>query len=338
MAADGEFSDNEHDMPRTLITPEKNAWENPPCGTVSLAGTEKGFSRAQTPASDRRCGSAAIRRANSVARLALLAFFTGFFPFVCSAPARIIIQEQFDYAAGSLNGQNGGQGFSAPWQATSNLQVTSPGLTYGALETSGNGITGLNSGSMKRLFDNTGLTGDGATYWFSMLFAAPGANAGHAPVVPSFFSNAAGSFAQASGFTVNFNPTTQTSLFMDVRIGGSILAETTIPGTDYYSSSQLVLGRITFSDTVSQDRLEVWLNPLLDSTPGTPLLNVTGNWVDPGTNNSFYLNRYDDPDRSIDEIRLGTTIADVLPVPEPSTYALLVTTVAGALWLTRRRR
>lgn len=281
---------------------------------------------------------AAVRRPSSVARLALLAFFTGFPPFICSAPARIIIQEQFDYAAGSLNSQNGGQGFSAAWQATSNLQITSPGLTYGALETSGNAITALHSGSMKRLFDNTGLTGDGATYWFSMLFASPGANVGHAPIVPGFFSNATGPYAQHSGFTVNFNPTTQTSLFMDVRIGGSILAETTIPGTDYYSSSQLVLGRITFSDTVNQDRLEVWLNPLLNNTPGTPLLNVTGNWLDPGTNNSFYLNKYNDPDRGIDEIRLGTTIADVLPIPEPSTYALLLMTAAGVLWMTRGRR
>ena len=322
----------------TLITPGKNAWENLPRRTVSLAGIVHESLRTQCRASDRRCGPSANRRANSLARLALLAFFAGFSPLVGPATAEIIIEEQFDYAAGSLNGQNGGQGFSAAWQATSNLQITSPGLTYGALETSGNAITGFHSGSMKRLFDNTGLTGDGATYWFSMLFAAPGANVGHAPVVPSFFSDATGPYAQASGFTVNFNPTSQTSLFMDVRIGGSILAETTIPGTDYYSSSQLVLGRITFSDTVSQDRLEVWLNPLLNDTPGTPLLNVTGNWVDPGINNSFYLNRYNDPDRSIDEIRLGTTIADVLPVPEPSTYALLLMTAAGALWMTRRRR
>lgn len=50
------------------------------------------------------------------------------------------------------------------------------------------------------------------------------------------------------------------------------------------------------------------------------------------------MNKYDGPDRSIDEIRLGTTIADVLPVPEPSTYALLIMTAAGALWFARRRR
>ena len=325
-------------MLSTLITPEKNAWENLPRHTVSLAGTVHESLRTQRRASDRRCGSAANRRANSVARLALLAFFAGFSPLVGPATAEIIIEEQFDYAAGSLNGQNGGQGFSAAWQATSNLQITSPGLTYGALETSGNAITGLNSGSMMRLFDNTGLTGDGATYWFSMLFAAPEATQSTATSIPSFFANSTGPYAQASGFAVSFNPQTRTNLYMDARIGGSVRTTANVPGTDYYTGSYLVLGRITFSDTANQDRLEVWLDPQLTGSPGTPLFNVTGHWVDPGTNNSFFMNKYDAPDRSIDEIRLGTTIADVLPVPEPSAYAFLLMTAAGALWMTRRRR
>jgi hypothetical protein len=120
-----------------------------------------------------RCGCA-------VARLAIVAVVAGLSLFDRPAPAAIIIQDQFDYPTGALNNRNGGQGFSAAWQATSALEVTSPGLTYSAVETSGNAITGLNSGSMRRLFDNTGLTGDGATYWFSVLFAAP-----EATVTPS---------------------------------------------------------------------------------------------------------------------------------------------------------
>lgn len=64
----------------TLISSEKNAWENLPRRTVSLAGTVHESLRTQRRASDRRCGPAANRRANSVARLALLAFFAGFSP------------------------------------------------------------------------------------------------------------------------------------------------------------------------------------------------------------------------------------------------------------------
>lgn len=314
-----------------LSRPKKMGGKMFPTVRFSLVGTEKGTPRAQPAA------SAAHQRANSVTRFALLAFFTGFSPLIGPAAARIIIQEQFDYPAGSLDGQNGGQGFSAAWQASSDLQVTSPGLTYGALETSGHAITGFNSGNMRRLFDNSGLTGDGATYWFSVLFAAPEATASTATAIPSFFSDAGGGNGQSSGFAVSFNPRSRTSLYMDARIGGSRRAFAEVPGTDYYSGSSLVLGRITFSDTANQDRLEVWLDPLLTGNPGTPLFNVTGNWVDPGPNNSFYMNKYDPPDRSVDEIRLGTTLADVLPIPEPSTYALLLLTAAGALWTKRRR-
>ena len=81
---------------RTLISPEKIGQENVPLGTAGLAGSVDESLRVQPAASARRCGSAANRRASSVARLALLAFFTGLSPFICSAPARIIIQEQFD--------------------------------------------------------------------------------------------------------------------------------------------------------------------------------------------------------------------------------------------------
>ena len=63
---------------------------------------------------------------------------------------------------------------------------------------------------------------------------------------------------------------------MDARIDRSVLASTNIPGTDYCTGSYLVLGRITFSDTAGQDRLEVWLDPPLTGSPGTPLFTMTG--------------------------------------------------------------
>jgi Tfp pilus tip-associated adhesin PilY1 len=61
--------------------------------------------------------------------------------------------------------------------------------------------------------------------------AAPEPTASTATTIPSFFIDATGPYAQASGFAVSFNPSAQTSVIMDARIGGSVLASTTVPGT-----------------------------------------------------------------------------------------------------------
>ncbi len=258
----------------------------------------------------------------------------------CRAAA--ILYEPFDYPVGGLNGQNGGVGFSEAWTSTGtpNTAITTPGLTYGTLQTSGNAVAGTASMSMKRRFDSTGLTGDGANYWFSILFAATDTTTGTATAIPSFFSNFNAGNGQSAGFAVSYNIQSATNLYMDARIGGSVLANTNIPGTNYYDGSvAMVLGRITFSDTAGQDRLEVWLNPTPGATPGTPLFNVTGEWTDPGSNNAFSMNKYDPPDRLIDEIRLATSISDVMPVPEPAAgLAALVAAGFGAVLGGRRCR
>jgi hypothetical protein len=40
----------------------------------------------------------------------------------------------------------------------------------------------------------------------------------------------------------------------------------------------------------------------------------------------------------IDEIRFGQTFADVSPIPEPSTYALLAAGLGALVWLRRRAK
>jgi len=266
--------------------------------------------------------------------------FLAVFAAAGHASAALILYEPFNYSAGTLNGKTGGTGFSGAWtaSATTAAVIASPGLTYGDLDTLGNRLDGTNSMSMKRLFSSTGLTGNGSTLWFSFLISATDTTAGSATAIPSFFSDFNGPFGQAAGFSVSYNIQSATNLYMDARIGGTIVSSTTITGTNYYSSGvALVLGRITFSDTANQDRLEVWRNPTLGAVPGAPLMSGSGQWVSSGTANSFYMNKYDPPDRMIDEIRLGTTLADAMPVPEPAgCTAVVACCLAFAGW--RRRR
>lgn len=262
----------------------------------------------------------------------------GFGMLLTSAAASTILYESFDYSPGVIAGQNGGTGFSGAWLGTGS--VAAPGLTSGNLTTSGNLLLGTSSHNIRRAFDATGLTDDGSKLWFSVLFSAPDTTTGTAAALPSFFSDLTSSNAQDQGFTFTFNAKSSTSAYIDIRIGGSIRSSTTVTSTNYYAETQLFLGRITFSDTSNQDRIELWMNPSLSSTVDTlesPLLSGFGQWNDTGSNNAFRYNKYDGPDRTIDEIRLATTLAEAIPVPEPAAAPALIGLAAIITVHCRRR-
>ena len=293
-----------------------------------------------TPASANR------RATNPLAWFMLPTLVTALPAIARPAAAAVIVQESFDYAAGPLAGNNGGTGFSAAWiNRGTGATVTAPGLTYGSLSASGNKALGATSISVARTFDSTGLTGDGATYWFSYLFAAPDTvSTGTSASGLSFFSDVNGAYSQAGGFYLNCDVTSSTNMKLDTRIGGAFGPSVDVPGTNYHSGDpMLIVGRIAFSDQANQDTLEVWLDPpLTGSAPtGSPTVSyLNGNWgaVAPA-DTAVYWTKYNAPDRVIDEIRLGTSFADIAPVPEPGTLglALLAATAAGVAFASRRR-
>jgi len=258
------------------------------------------------------------------------------------AAADLILYEPFDYPVGNLAGNGGGVGFSGNWTIKSGApQLTSPGLTYGRLQTSGNGST---SGATQsyRNFSNAGLTGDGATYWFSVLFAAPGGGAASTPTLPTFFADNSLLDAQKSGFAFKFDINSSTNATFDTRVNNSISAGVNVSNADWYADTHLVVGKIEFSGAAGEDRISIWLNPSLDAAPTDPPLSThAGDWVDPGARNSFFYSRYNSPSRTIDEVRLGTTYADVVPVPEPTAALPLaagLSAVAAALRRSRHAR
>ena len=137
-----------------------------------------------------------------------------------SAPiaSGIVLQEEFDYTAGPLSGASGGYGFSNAW--VTSTTVSSPGLSYENLATSGNMVLKTGSSSMKRLFDNTGLTSDGSVYWFSIVLGSGDSTTEPTqPTNVSFFADSTGPYAQASGFDFEWDVRSQTSAYFDLRIG-----------------------------------------------------------------------------------------------------------------------
>jgi hypothetical protein len=55
-------------------------------------------------------------------------------------------------------------------------------------------------------------------------------------------------------------------------------------------------------------------------------------------NISINVNTGDTSVAKFDEIRFGTSFADVSPIPEPSTYALLAAGLGALVWLRRRAK
>jgi hypothetical protein len=94
----------------------------------------------------------------------------------------------------------------------------------------------------------------------------------------------------------------------------------------------LFVVKFTLSATASSDSVTVWLDPTIglgDPTGGTTVSGRNLTW------DRLALSNYDDNSAAWDEIRWGTTIADV--VPEPGTFAMLLGGM-GMLTLFRRRR
>jgi hypothetical protein len=258
-----------------------------------------------------------------------------------TASAALLVYDGFDYTAGqNLNtaGLNGGTGWDGAWEnqagsATHFWETTSGTLAYensgnvGSLVTSG-GYTssaGDSNRAAKRFFSDAQFdTTNNSDVWFSMLLAKdPAANA--------FQINLFSSGSQVLQFDVADN----------IILGGNNLADND-SGRTLPTNGEAAFVVANF-DLVNEEA-QWWINPEAGATSPTgadyssSVLSFTSAISDldeirifsrPGTNTtneSFY-----------DEIRMGTTYADVTPIPEPSAAALLLGGLASVLLLRRRR-
>jgi len=100
---------------------------------------------------------------------------------IAHSHAATLVYEGFDYAAGSLNAQNGGFGWSAAWDANT---VVTTSLAYTGVTTQGGKATGAFSSTATRSLDTSptgnfqdyidadgNIGADNTTLWFSFLAA-----------------------------------------------------------------------------------------------------------------------------------------------------------------------
>ena len=237
------------------------------------------------------------------------------FAMVCSvvsAHAGTIAYDGFDYAPGSLSGDNGGTGFLTPWTGNPNVVVQKPGLSHPF----GQPSSGLDIGG--GFVVSRGLIGSLAQseYWASFEINS---NPGNDQVwlgLDTVPTNVPGiAFGRRlDKFFLEVGPTT-------VAAGG-------VPsGTGI---TDLLVARFTQVGPLT--KVDVWANtndftlpPLLSTSVPT----VAYTWVNVEVQPGLFA----------DEIRLGTSAAFVASsVPEPQTQALFGVGLVAAGFAFNRRQ
>jgi len=246
-----------------------------------------------------------------------------------------LIYEPFDYTTpGNLNGQNGGTGFSGPWElfGGNHNPVILPGnLTWGSLPTTGNYAQGNQIDAPYRplgsaLADNA-LLDDGASLWFSYV-----ADMSSQPnmtnldlniglTTESFssryptqtdYNNKVHLINNGEGIGVSMDRGVVRGAYWQDDGDGDSYGERHLSsgsitlGTD---EKALIVGRIDWGGT--EETLTLY-TPNTDLELGTPILSMTTPNLNQVAFDTLAIGWKDTP--SIDEIRFGATAGDVLGV------------------------
>jgi hypothetical protein len=226
-------------------------------------------------------------------------------------------------------------------------------LTYTGVSTVGNAIFG-GTGSALRQWDlaSSGLfnaTGD--SIWFSFLATPETTSDLHIGILDSA---ATGDEAKAPlGAYIKLNGSTST-VYPWIINGGNNNTFVTTTGVALQSGANLIVGQITYNGGFFTggvgatsnlvDKITLWVNPTLGSAPvegvgntvtylgslSTTTAGDAGGYVVTRSGSGF--------NGQFDELYIGTTPADVMPVPEPSTAALAVVGGFALVGLAVRRR
>jgi len=265
--------------------------------------------------------------------------------------AGILASEGFDYNTGALTGNSGGAGWAGAW--------TAPGSVVRAdvVDTTANPLSFTQSG---------GAPIDGGTRALEVALTGSqssqlcGVRTLATPLAETFYAGylvryaGSGSWAGANNtFTLHLgtNSTSTTTLNFGLRggaanefvirygtgapVSGASTGGDLVNGTTYY-----LVARVNW-DGSAFTSANMWLNPSLSDDVDTPTGDASLTLATPFANpitHIFFREAVLDADDVLqaDEIKIGTAWSDVLPVPEPSSMALLMLGVAGILALRRQ--
>ncbi len=229
-----------------------------------------------------------------------------------------------NYTAGtSINGVNGGAGFTGAWPA-GGFDAQNGGLTFGSLATTSGQATIVSNFGFNASTRGIPSTSSG-DLWVSWLWS---------PVDPADSNTYSGfgltaQFGGADLFYVGDDGAAADTYNVAIRDSGQVSYSPLVSGQTYFTVVHINFG--TFANDGSVD---VYLNPTPGGALGAPLRSVSGLNL-PATNGLVMLG-YGNGATAFDEIRFGTTYAEVSAIPEPSTFLLLG--AAGLVMVIRRKR
>lgn len=246
-----------------------------------------------------------------------------------AANAALIAYDGFAYSAGALAGQNGGTGWAGAWSGTGSGNVVATGLTTPSLTTTGNRFQtgGNNNGAFRTL--------------------AVGQNTASGTIWGSFLVRLDGTASDYAGLSL-FTGTANERIFIGKYFGSPVYGlEASGPGgvgipstTTVDATTRLLVFSLTSTGGTSTTSL--FIDPVIGgAAPTTPVATTT--------RPDFVLDTIriqsglgSPAQYAFDEVRLGTTFADVTPsaavVPEAGSLALLLPAlgVLGAVVVRRR--
>ena len=247
--------------------------------------------------------------------------------FATCAHAVVLVSESFAYPTNQLNGNNGGLGFSGAWQASGHFQVAYGNLSIPNYAGTGNSMQ-FSSSYYTSLEARRNLTttygASNSDLWASFLLRVDILNAYAGLNFATSGQTFGGLFVGILGGPNGMGPPAST-WGMDTA-GGTGTVMSNVPVV-YGRTNLLVVHMTTVAS--GADRFDLYVNPPVNLPSSPDATKTISNWsfnkISIGTDNGTGV---------FDEIRLGTTYADVRPVPEPSCIVLVV--VGGVFLLIRR--
>ena len=233
------------------------------------------------------------------------------------SPAFVIVSENFTYINPALNGRNGGTGFSGAWTSTSTV---TGGVATGNTDSFRNLAFAVpSSGTLWLSFD-----------WGFSTTPTPGASYGGL----TFYVGGTEKFLIGNTFPASGSDVWRMN---DGAIGSFVSANTTVQNSPGMKTG---VARVTLGAGATST-VELWVGPT-----GSPV-DVSGAPMATSTNrdlvgiNRIRINGQDFGNalnsQSFDNLLIGTTMADVSAVPEPSAAVPVLGCLAGFALLRRRR-